>query len=161
MDVTLKGKKIHLIGELPKVGSHAPDFILVDKDLNNRSLKDFPGKKLIAAVPSLDTGVCLESARKFNKQVKGFTLLYVSADLPFAGKRACEAEKLDNVHTLSMMRNKDFAVDYGILITEGPLEGLCARSMIAIDENGKVLYTELVPEITQEPNYAAAISSFS
>ena len=123
--------------------------------------KDFPGKKLIAAVPSLDTGVCLTSAKKFNQKVQNFTLIYVSADLPFAGARACNVENLDNVHTLSMMRNKDFAVDYGLLLVDGPLEGLCARAIFALDENNKILYSELVSEITEEPNYEAVTSAIS
>ena len=161
MEVTLKGKTCNTMDDLPKVGSTAPDFKLVDKDLKECSLKDFPGKKLIATVPSLDTGVCLTSAKKFNESVKGFTLLYVSADLPFAGVRVCNAEKLTNVHTLSMMRSKAFAVEYGVLLVDGPLAGLCARAMIALDENNKVLYTELVSEITREPNYEAAISSLA
>ena len=161
MEVTLKGQTCNTMGELPKVGIQAPDFSLVDQTLKTRTLNDFPGKKLIATVPSLDTGVCLTSAKTFNKKVKGFTLIYISADLPFAGARVCSSEKLENVHTLSMMRNKDFAVDYGVLLVDGPLEGLCARAMIAIDESGKILYTELVSEIAEEPNYEAAISAFS
>ena len=161
MEVTLKGTICNTMGTLPKVGNNAPDFKLVDKDLKEKSLKDFPGKKIIAAVPSLDTGVCLTSAKKFNKKVQSFTLIYVSADLPFAGARACSVENLDNVHTLSMMRNKDFAVDYGILLVDGPLEGLCARAIFALDENNKILYSELVSEITEEPNYEAAISAVS
>lgn len=158
MEVTLKGKVCNTMGSLPKVGSTAPDFKLVDKNLKDCSLKDFPGKKLIATVPSLDTGVCLTSAKKFNEKVQGLTLLYVSADLPFAGARVCGAEGLSNIHTLSMMRSKDFAVDYGVLLVDGPLEGLCARAIFVLDENNKVLYTELVSEISEEPNYEAALS---
>lgn len=161
MEVTLKGTICNTMGTLPKIGTNAPDFKLVDKDLKEKSLKDFSGKKLIATVPSLDTGVCLTSAKKFDEKVKGFTLIYVSADLPFAGARACNVENLDNVHTLSMMRNKDFAVDYGILLVDGPLEGLCARAIFALDENNKILYSELVSEITEEPDYEAAISAVS
>jgi len=161
MEVTLKGNICNTMGTLPKVGSRAPDFKLVDKDLKERSLKDFQGKKLIAAVPSLDTGVCLTSAKKFNERIKGVTLIYISADLPFAGARVCKVENLGKVHTLSMMRNKDFAVDYGVLLVDGPLEGLCARAIFVLDENNKILYSELVSEITEEPNYEAAISAVS
>jgi len=161
MEVTLKGTICNTMGTLPKIGNIAPDFKLVDKDLKERSLKDFPGKKLIAAVPSLDTSVCLTSAKKFNQKVQNFTLIYVSADLPFASARACNAQNLDNVHTLSMMRNKDFAIDYGLLLVDGPLEGLCARAIFALDESNKILYSELVSEITEEPNYEAAISAVS
>jgi thiol peroxidase len=161
MEVTLKGNVCNTMGTLPKIGSNAPGFKLVDKDLRDRSLGDFPGKKLIAAVPSLDTGVCLTSAKKFNEKGQNFTLIYVSADLPFAGSRICKVEKLDNIHTLSMMRNKDFAVDYGVLLIDGPLEGLCARAIFVIDENNKILYSELVKEISAEPNYEAAISVVS
>ena len=161
MEVTLKGNICNTMGVLPKVGNNAPDFKLIDKNLKERSLKDFPGKKLIAAVPSLDTGVCLASAKKFNEKVQNFTLIYVSADLPFAEARACNGENLDNVHTLSMMRSKDFAVDYGVLLVDGPLEGLCARAIFALDGNNKILYVELVSEITEEPDYEAAISAVS
>ncbi|MCB1110078.1 MAG: thiol peroxidase [Chlamydiia bacterium] len=161
MDVTLKGTLCHTNGTLPAIGSRAPDFTLVDKDLKEKSLADFPGKKMIATVPSLDTGVCLASAKTFNEKVKAFTLLYVSADLPFAAARVCKAEGLNHVHTLSTMRHKNFAIDYGVFLIDGPLQGLCARSIIALDENNQVLYTELVPEITQEPNYEAALNALS
>lgn len=163
--VTLKGNPIHTSGNLPAVGSKAPDFQLVDKDLNDRSLKDYKGKRtMIYMVPSLDTSVCSLSTKKFNEQVKTHPevrVLVVSADTPFAQKRMCSAENVDNIVTLSMMRSKDFAKAYGILITDGPLAGICARSVVVMDENGVVEYTELVPEITQEPNYDKALKALT
>lgn len=159
--VTLKGKPIHLSGNLPALHIKAPDFKLVDKDLNDRTLHEFQGKrKIIATVPSLDTGVCSLMTKHFNefgKKHPGFILLTVSADLPFAQKRFCEAENVHNVLTLSMMRTKDFGKSYGILIEDGPLAGILARSVIVLDEKDHVLYTELVPEIAQEPNYHKAL----
>lgn len=160
--ITLKGNAIRINGTLPKLGSVAPDFVLVDQELNNRTLKDFHGKKLLAIVPSLDTSVCLTSAKKFNEKMSSLphlTLLYISADLPFAQKRVCGAENLKKIQTLSMMRDKKFATDYGILIEDGPLAGICARAMVGLNEKNQVIYTELVPEITTEPDYARAIAS--
>lgn len=155
--VTLKGNPIHTNGNLPAVGTKAPDFLLVDKDLSDRSLKDYKGKRtMIYIVPSLDTSVCSLSTKKFNEKIKTHpevAVLVVSADSPFAQKRMCSAENVDNIVTLSMMRSKDFAKDYGILITDGPLAGICARSVVVLDENGIVDYVQLVPEITQEPDY--------
>lgn len=162
--VKLKGNEIHTNGNLPKVGSAIPDFLLVDKDLGNRTLKDFQGKrKLLSIVPSLDTSVCSSMAKKLNEGVKGHddvVLLVISADLPFAQGRFCKEEGVENAHTLSMMRNKDFARDYGVLIQDGPLEGICARAIIVVDGENQVVYTELVPEITQEPDYEKALSHF-
>lgn len=162
-DITLKGNPIHTNGELPAVGSSAPDFTLVNKDLANVSLADFAGKKkLLNIVPSLDTAVCATSTQKFNSAMAGKSdavALVISADLPFAMNRFCGAEGIDNVVSLSMMRSKSFAKDYGMLITDGPLEGLCARAVVVLDEDNKVLYTELVPEIAQEPDYDAALAA--
>lgn len=155
--ITLKGNTIHTNGSLPKIGKKAPDFVLVDKDLKNVSLKDLKGIKILSTIPSLDTAVCATSAKKFNAKIANFpnvTLLVISFDLPFAQKRFCESANAHNIQTLSIMRSKDFAKDYGLLIQDGPLEGICARSLIILDQDNKVLYTELVPEITQEPNYA-------
>src|ERR1700733_11730249 len=125
--VTLKGTAIHTNGELPKVGSQAPDFVLVDAELKDHSLKDFKGKrKLLSIVPSLDTGTCALSAKKFNEAAKadpGLVILVISADLPFAQKRLCGSEGLQNIQTLSMMRSKDFANQYGVLITDCPILG--------------------------------------
>ena len=159
--VTLKGNPVTTNGELPKKGAKAPDFQLVDKDLNNHSLKDYAGKPLLLSiVPSLDTQTCSLMAKKFNEAIKNHpevTALVISADLPFAQKRFCSQEHADNIITLSMMRNKDFATDYGVLIQDGPLAGLCARAVVVLDKEGKVLYTELVQEITHEPAYESAL----
>lgn len=159
--VTLKGTSIRIGGNFPKVGSQAPDFCLVDQELNDHCLKDYQGKrKLLSIVPSLDTDVCSTMAKKCNEAIrehKDVIALVISADLPFAQKRFCKQENVQNVTALSMMRNKDFARDYGVLIEEGPLAGICARALIVLDENDKVLYTELVAEITSEPDYAQAL----
>lgn len=161
--VTLQGNPIHTIGELPTVGSQAPDFRLVDTDLNERGLADFKGKqKLLNIVPSLDTPVCAISTRKFDQhyaQAKNAVMLIISADLPFAQKRFTEGEGLKNVVPLSLMRSRDFAKDYGVLITDGPLAGICARAIVVLDENDKVVYTQMVPEITQEPDYEKALAA--
>ena len=151
-----KGNPVKTNGELPKVGSQAPDFKLVKGDLSEVSLSDFAGKKLILNIfPSIDTGVCATSVRNFNKVAseKGVSVLCVSKDLPFASSRFCGAEGLNDVITASDFRYNNFATDYGVLMTDGPLQGLCARAVVALDENGLVTYTELVPEITTEPNY--------
>jgi thiol peroxidase len=161
--ITLKGNPIQTNGNLPSLGTQAPDFQLADGELNNRSLKDFKGKrKMIYIVPSLDTSVCSLSTKKFNEQIKAhpeLTLLVVSADLPFAQKRMCSQEHVENILPLSMMRSKDFAKDYGVLIQDGSLAGICARAVVVLDENDTVVYTELVPEITQEPNYDKALEA--
>jgi thiol peroxidase len=161
--VTLKGSTIHTNGELPKVGSVAPDFVLVDAELKDRSLKDFKGKKkILSIVPSLDTSTCSLSAKKFNESAKedlNLLILVISCDLPFAQKRLCGAENIQNIQTLSMMRSKDFASKYGVLIVDGPLAGIAARAIVVLDENDKVLYTELVSEIAQEPDYQKAVAA--
>lgn len=159
--VTLKGNAINTNGELPKKGTAAPDFQLVDKDLSNRTLKEFAGKpKLLSIVPSLDTSVCSTMAKKFNEAIKNHpevSVIVVSADLPFAQKRFCSAENVQNIVTLSMMRSKDFAKDYGVLIMDGPLAGICARAVVVLDKDNNVVYTQLVPEITTEPDYETAL----
>jgi thiol peroxidase len=156
-----KGNDVHTSGELPKVGSQAPDFTLVGSDLQEIKLNNFKGKRLVLNIfPSLDTGVCAMSVRKFNQWVsekENTVVLCVSKDLPFAQKRFCGAEGLENVITASDFRFNSFAKEYGVLLLDGPLEGLMSRSVVAIDENGKVLYTELVPEITTEPNYEITV----
>ena len=161
--VTLKGNPIKISGELPRVGTTAPDFRLTGADLQDVTLATFKGKrKILSIVPSLDTSVCATQTRTFNRkvaQLENTVVLTISADLPFAQKRFCTAEGIENVVTLSMMRGKNFAKDYGVLIVEGPLEGIAARSIVVLDENDKVLYTELVPEIGQEPNYDAALAN--
>jgi thiol peroxidase len=160
--VTLKGAPIHTSGELPSIGSAAPDFTLVDGNLKERSLKEFKGKRLLLSiVPSLDTPVCSLSTKKFNDTAKkdpNVIILVISADLPFAQKRFCQQEKIENVITLSMMRSKDFAKAYGVLMIDGPLAGLCARSVLVLDQNHRVIYREQVPEIAQEPSYDKALA---
>jgi len=161
--VTLKGNPIETSGKLPEVGSKAPDFTLVAEDLQDTSLANFSGKrKILNIVPSLDTSVCATSARKFNERVKELAntkVVIISADLPFASERFRTNEGLKEITTLSMMRSKDFARDYGVLMTTGPLAGLCARSVVVLDENDKVLYTELVPDIAREPNYDKVLAA--
>lgn len=163
--VTLQGNPINTIGNLPAVDSTAPDFKLTNSELNDKSLKDFAGKKLLLnIVPSLDTGVCAMSTRKFNEAVKDFkntVVLIISADLPFAQSRFVQQESLNNVTTLSEMRDRMFAKDYGVLIVDGPLAGIMARAVVVINEQGKVTYTELVPEITQEPDYDKALAALA
>jgi thiol peroxidase len=161
--VTLQGNEFHTSGELPAVGSTAPDFHLVDGKLNDVHLADYSGKKrLLNIVPSLDTPTCATSTRKFNEKVAGrddVVVLVVSADLPFAQGRFCETEGISNVVPLSLMRSRGFARDYGVLMTDGPLAGITARAVVVIDEHGKVIYTQLVPEIADEPDYAAALAA--
>jgi thioredoxin-dependent peroxiredoxin len=158
--ITLKGNPIHTSGELPAKGSAAPDFTLTKSDLSRVNLQSFPGKKVLNIFPSVDTPVCATSVRKFNEHVsqKGITVLNISEDLPFAHTRFCAAEGLKQVEALSAFRSS-FAKDYGVEITDGPLAGLAARSVVVLDESNKVVYTELVPEIAQEPNYDAAIAA--
>ena len=161
--ITLRGNPIHTNGELPKTGSQAPDFKLTVKDLKDVSLADFKGKKkLLNIVPSLDTPTCALSTKKFNEHAKAHkdtVILIVSADLPFAQGRFCGNEHLDNVMPLSLMRDKKFAQDYGVLLQDGPLAGVTARAVVVLDANDKVVYTEIVPEIAQEPDYAKALKA--
>jgi len=162
VSITLHGNEIHTSGELPAVGSVAPGLRLVDAELNDKTLSDFAGKKkLLNIVPSLDTPVCAVSTKKFNDVAKDrddVVMLIISADLPFAMGRFCNSEGVKNVVPLSMMRSKNFAKDYGVLITDGPLAGITARAVVVLDENNKVLYTEMVPEIAQEPDYDKALA---
>lgn len=159
--VTHRGKTVHTNGELPQIGRRAPDFKLVKGDLSEISLSDFTGKKkLLNIVPSLDTPTCAISTQRFNEHAKHHpdtVILIISADLPFAQKRFCTGEQLGNVIPLSLMRSKGFAEDYGVLLEDGLFAGLTARAVVVLDENDKVLYTELVPEISQEPDYQAAL----
>ncbi|MGB5639193.1 MAG: thiol peroxidase [Sedimenticolaceae bacterium] len=161
--ITLHGTPINTNGDLPAVGSTAPDFRLVDGKLNDLSLADFAGKKkLISIVPSLDTPTCATSTKVFNEKLGGrddVVVLVISADLPFAQGRFCAAEGTADVKTLSMMRSRNFAKDYGILIEDGPLAGITGRAALVLDADNKVLYAELVPEIGQEPDYEAAIAA--
>lgn len=161
MAVTLGGNPIEVSGSFPKVGDTAPDFKLVSGDLSDVSLADFAGKKkLLNIVPSLDTGVCATSTKTFNDAaLNGAVLMVISADLPFAQGRFCTAEGTKNAVTLSTMRGgADFKRNYGVDITSGPLAGVTARAVVVLDENNKILHAELVPEIKQEPDYAAALA---
>ena len=163
MAVTLGGNPIDVAGTFPKKGDAAPAFSLTNKDLADVGLDAFAGKrKVLNIVPSLDTGVCAESTRKFNArggEAANTVVLVISADLPFAASRFCAAEGLDNVVTLSTFRHPEFKKAYGVDITSGPLAGVTARAVVVVDENNKVLHAELVPEIKQEPNYDAALAS--
>lgn len=162
-NVTLKGKPVHTIGDLPRVGARAPDFKLVAGDLKDVSLQDYAGKRKILNIsPSLDTSVCATAARRFNEQagkLPDTVVLLVTSDLPFAQKRFCAAEGLQNVVPLSMMRSRDFAKDYGVLITDGPMAGICTRAVVVLDEKDQVVYNQLVPEITTEPDYDKALAA--
>lgn len=163
--ITHKGNPVTTIGTLPALGSKAPDFRLTKTDLSDVGLKDFGGKKkILNLVPSLDTGTCATSARKFNEQVKGRTdvvVLTVSADLPFAAKRFCEANGIDNVVTLSMMRDHRFGRDYGATLTSGALEGVLSRAVVVLDKENRVVFTQQVPDISQEPDYDAVWKALS
>jgi thiol peroxidase len=161
--ITLKGNEIHTNGKLPAVGAAAPDFHLVGAELNDVRLADYQGrKKLLNIVPSLDTPVCATSTKKFNDFAAGrddVVMLVISADLPFAMARFCTGESIDKVVPLSMMRSRNFAKDYGVLIEDGPLAGITARAVVVVDADDKVVYTEMVPEIGQEPDYDKALAA--
>lgn len=163
--ITLKGNAIETIGSLPAIGSAAPEFTLVKTDLSEVSLKEYKGKNVVLNIfPSIDTGVCAASERRFNSEAGNLAdtvVLCISADLPFAHNRFCEAEGLKNVTPLSVFRATDFGKNYGQTITTGPLAGLLARAVVVINPQGQVKYTEQVPEIGQEPDYAAALKSIS
>ena len=160
--VTLKGNPVTLNGTFPSLGQTAPDFTLVAKDLSDVGLKNFSGKrKVLNIVPSLDTAVCATSTRKFNEaasKLNNTAVLVISADLPFAMSRFCVAEGLENVTTLSLMRGRNFMSNYGVEITNTGLAGVTARAVLVLDESNKVIHAELVSEITQEPNYDAALA---
>ena len=160
--VTFKGTPVRLCGKFPSLGETAPDFTLVNGSLEDKTLKSFPSvKKLLLIVPSLETSVCSTCTKTFHSKVmnrKDVELIVISADLPFAQKRYLETEKISNLTSLSTMRDQSFAKSYGVLIEEGPLKGLCARAVLLLDENNKVLYAELVSEITTEPHYDKPLS---
>jgi thiol peroxidase len=162
-EITLKGNPIHTVGELPSVGSTAPDFCLTKADLSDVALSDFAGrKKILNIVPSLDTPVCQTSLRQFNQRASeagDAVILTVSRDLPFAQKRFCETEGIDRALAVAELRDRQFGTAYGVAIADGPLAGLLARAVVVIDENDRVTYCELVPEIAQEPDYDAALSA--
>ncbi len=162
-DITLKGNPINTIGNLPKVGSKASEFSLKTVALATNSLSDFIGKNIVLNIfPSVDTGTCATSVREFNKQaakLENTVVLCISKDLPFAQARFCGAEGIENVVMLSDFANGSFGKDYGLEITNGPLADLHSRAVIVIDTNGKVVHTEQVPDIVDEPNYEAALNA--
>jgi len=161
--ITLRGNPVHTIGELPAVGSSAPQFSLTGTDLGAVTSEQFSGKPLLLNIfPSVDTPVCATSVRTFNERAgaSGLTVLCVSKDLPFAQKRFCGAEGIENVMTASAFRDS-FGEDYGITIVDGPMAGLLARAVVVIGADGKVAYTELVPEIGVEPSYDAGLSALA
>tara|TARA_R110002051_G_scaffold254934_2_gene313988 strand:- start:526 stop:1032 length:507 start_codon:yes stop_codon:yes gene_type:complete len=161
--VTLKGNTINTLGELPTVGSSAPDFILTKTDLSLTTLANYKGKKVVLNIfPSIDTGTCAQSVRQFNKEaseLNNTVVLCVSKDLPFAQARFCGAEGIDNVEMLSDFREGSFGRSYGLEFTDGPLQSLHSRAVVVIDDNGQVVYNELIPEIVDEPNYKAALEA--
>ena len=162
-EITLGGNPIHTLGELPAVGTKAPDFSLTANDLSVKSLADFSGKKVVLNIfPSIDTSTCATSVRTFNEKASSLDntmVVCVSRDLPFAQSRFCGAEGLENVITLSDFANGSFGKEYALEITDGPLANLHSRAIVVIDENGIITHTEQVGEIADEPNYEAAISS--
>lgn len=163
--ITLKGNPIETAGDLPKIGAPAPAFTLVKNDLSEVNLKDFSGKKVVLNIfPSVDTGVCAASVKRFNQEAGNLSntvVLCISADLPFALGRFCEAEGLKNVIPLSVFRAPSFGKNYGALITTGPLSGLLSRAIVIVNAAGSVTYTEQVPEITKDPDFSAALSALS
>jgi len=163
--ITLKGNTISTIGELPAVGSKAVDFLLTKTDLSDVKLSDFSGKRVVLNIfPSVDTGVCAASVRKFNAEASSLdnaVVLCISKDLPFAHRRFCEVEGLNNVIPASELRDSSFSNNYGVLIANGPMAGLMSRAIVIVDEEGKVSYTEQVPEITQEPDYSKAMEAIN
>ncbi|SEP99346.1 thiol peroxidase, atypical 2-Cys peroxiredoxin [Solimonas aquatica] len=163
--VTLGGNAVQTNGELPMKGSEVPGFRLVDVSLKDVALHDYAGKrKVLNIFPSVDTPTCATSVRKFNERASALAntvVLCISADLPFAQKRFCGAEGLNNVQMLSLMRGRHFAQDYGVLIENGPLAGLTARAVLVLDEQDRVLHGELVSEIAHEPDYEAALKALA
>jgi thiol peroxidase len=163
--ISLRGIPVYTNGELPEKGSPAIDFKLVKTDLSTVSLSDYSGKKLLLNIfPSIDTSTCAQSVREFNKQASALSntaVLCISRDLPFAQKRFCGAEGLENVENLSDFKDGSFGKDYGLEITNGKLEGLHSRVVIVIDEKGNITHTEQVAEITDEPNYTAALNALN
>lgn len=161
-ETALRGNTIHTVGDLPAIGTAAPSFTLTKGDLGDLTVDDLAGKKIVLNIfPSIDTPTCAASVRQFNKLAAdhdGATVVCVSADLPFALSRFCGAEGIDNVTTASAFRS-DFGTAYGVTMVDGPLSGLLARSVVVLDEHGTVTYTELVPEIANEPDYDAALAA--
>lgn len=161
--ITFNSSPINTSGSLPKLGQQAPDFKLTSGDLSEKSLTDFKGKKVVLNIfPSIDTGTCANSVHAFNEEalpLNNTVVLCISKDLPFAHSRFCAAEGVDHIMTLSEYKDSNFSNAYGLSIIDGPLRGLFSRAVLTLDENGKVLYSEQVSEITDEPNYTAALQS--
>ena len=161
--ITFKGNPIHTSGDLPIIGEKAPNFALTAADLSMKNLADFAGKYVVLNIfPSIDTGVCAQSVRTFNSEVsqlENTVVLCISKDLPFASSRFCAAEGLEQVITLSDFKNDEFANAYGIKMADGPLNGLLARAVVVINPEGEIIYSELVPEIAQEPSYEGAVKA--
>lgn len=164
-EITLKGNKINTSGDLPAVGQDAPDFTLTQSDLSDITLSDYKGRRVVLNIfPSIDTPVCATSVRKFNAEInsqENAVAVCVSLDLPFAHSRFCGAEGLENVISATELRSRDFGSSYGVRIVDGPLAGLLARAVVVINEAGKVVYTQLVPEIAQEPDYESALKALA
>lgn len=163
--VKLQGNPVNVAGSFPQQGDKAPGFTLTNQDLEEKSLSDFSGKRKVLTInPSVDTGVCAATTRQFNEKASGLentVVLAISADLPFAQARFCGAEGLDNVTSLSSFRHPEFQRDYGVDVQDGPMAGLCARAVVVLDENDKVIHSELVDEITEEPEYDKALAALS
>lgn len=161
--IAFKGNPVETAGQLPEIGSAAPNFRLTDTNLQDVSLDNFKGSRVVLNIfPSIDTGVCAASVRKFNEraaELNNTKVVSISKDLPFAHKRFCGAEGIENVLSTSQYKDNSFSQNYGVDMLDGPLAGLMSRAVIVVDEQGKVTYTEQVPDITQEPNYDAAIAS--
>ncbi|MHA7863059.1 thiol peroxidase [Flagellimonas marinaquae] len=161
--VTLKGNEIHTLGNLPENGTQAPNFKLVKNELSTVELSDFKGQKVVLNIfPSIDTGTCAQSVRQFNQEAAELSntkVLCISKDLPFAQARFCGAEGIDKVDTLSDFRDGNFGKAYNVEFTDGPLQGLLSRSVVVVNENGEVIYTEQVSETVDEPNYKAALEA--
>ncbi len=161
--ITLKGNAIETCGSLPAKASQAPEFTLVKTDLAEVRLADYKGKRVVLNIfPSIDTPVCAASVRRFNQaagELANTVVLCISADLPFAHTRFCETDGLKNVESLSVFRSPAFGKDYGVTITTGPIAGLLSRAIVIIDTDGKIIHTEQVPEIAQEPDYDAALAA--
>jgi thiol peroxidase len=164
-EIKLKGNPIHTSGKLPETGSSAKDFVLTKTDLSQTSLSDYKGSRVVLNIfPSIDTGTCAASVRQFNKltaQLPNTKVLCISRDLPFAQARFCGAEGIENVETLSDFNTGKFGKDYGLQIIDGPLEGLLSRSVVVIDESGKVIYTQQVEETTEEPDYESVLNAIN
>lgn len=160
-EIKLDGNPVHTVGSLPEKGSKAIDFTLVAQDLSGLKLSDYKGKTVVLNIfPSLDTGTCAASVRRFNKvasEKENTVVFCISADLPFAAGRFCTAEGLEDVHTGSVFRNSQFGKDYGVTFADGPLEGLLSRAVVVVNPEGEVVYTQQVPEIVDEPDYESAL----